>query len=99
MAGRRGRPRSPVRITFNYSPREFYTADATEFVVLDFSELEAMRLVDLQGLTTEAAAQRMGVSKTTVWRLLSSARRKLCDAVVNGKRIVVKERTVSPRKS
>ncbi len=94
----RGRPRKPVRVAWNYVPREFYTADATEFVFLDFRELEAMRLVDLLGLDLDGAAQRLGVSKTTVWRLVRSARAKLCDAVVNGKRIVVKAGEATPRK-
>lgn len=51
---------------------------------LSIEEVEALRLVDLLGLTQGEAAQRMGVSRRTLWRDLSSARRKLVEALVNG---------------
>jgi predicted DNA-binding protein (UPF0251 family) len=47
-------------------------------------ELEALRLVDLLGLSQEAAAASMGVSRKTLWRDLTSARRKLVEALING---------------
>lgn len=47
-------------------------------------ELEALRLVDLLGLTQEEAAFRMGVSRKTFWRDLTSARRKIAEALING---------------
>lgn len=88
---RRGRPPSPKRLTFNYLPREFYVQDAVESVVVGFHELEAMRLVDYEGLSLLAAAERMGTSKSTLWRLLRAGRRKVVDALLHGKRIVLKE--------
>ena len=86
---RRGRPPKPVRIGFPLVPREFYVSGASEFVVLAFPELEAMRLVDYEGKTQEEAAQLMGVSRATVWRLLQSGRRKVVDALIHGKRLVI----------
>lgn len=47
-------------------------------------ELEALRLVDLLGLSQEEAAANMGVSRKTLWRDLTSARRKLVEALING---------------
>ena len=88
---RRGRPPRAKRITFNYRPREFYVHNAIESVVITFSELEAIRLVDYEGHTLEDAASRMGVSRSTVWRMLHRARRKIADALIHGKRIIVKE--------
>lgn len=88
---RRGRPPRAKRITFDYRPREFYVKNAVESVVITFHELEAMRLVDYEGLSLQEAASRMNVSKSTVWRLLRSGRRKVVDALIRGKRIVVKE--------
>ena len=88
---RRGRPPKAKRITYDYRPREFYVQNALESVVLNFSELEAMRLVDYEGLSLEEASARMSVSKSTVWRLLRSGRKKVVDALIRGKRIIVKE--------
>ncbi len=53
-------------------------------VRISIEEVEALRLVDLLGLTQGEAAQRMGVSRRTLWRDLSSARRKLVEALING---------------
>lgn len=51
---------------------------------LTVEEVEALRLVDLLGLTQEEAAARMGVSRKTLWRDLTSARRRLVEALING---------------
>ncbi len=49
---------------------------------LEPDELEALRLVYLEGLTQSEAAERMGVSRGTLWRMLESGRRKLISALV-----------------
>ena len=51
---------------------------------LSVEEIEALRLVDMMGLSHEEAASRMGVSRKTLWRDLTSARKRLVEAVVNG---------------
>ncbi len=56
-----------------------------EPVLLDIAELEAFRLVDLEGLSQEEAGQKMGVSRGTVWRLLQNARRKTAQAITEGR--------------
>lgn len=56
-----------------------------ETVVLGLDEAEALRLADLEGLYQEAAARSMGVSRPTFGRIVESARRKVADAVLNGK--------------
>jgi hypothetical protein len=56
-----------------------------EPIFIDMAELEAFRLVDLEGLSQEEAGQRMGVSRGTVWRLLQSARRKTAQAIMEGR--------------
>ncbi len=56
-------------------------------VVVTFDEAEALRLADLEGLYQQAAAQRMGVSRPTFARIIESARRKVADALLNGKRL------------
>ncbi len=53
-------------------------------VTLRQDELEAFRLCDLEGLFQEQTGERMGISRGTVQRLLTSARRKTADALVSG---------------
>ena len=60
-------------------------AAALEEVVLGFDEAEAIRLADLEGLYQEAAARSMGVSRQTFGRIVETARRKVADAILNGK--------------
>jgi predicted DNA-binding protein (UPF0251 family) len=54
-------------------------------IFIDSAELEAFRLVDLEGLSQEEAGQKMGVSRGTVWRLLQSARKKTAQALTEGR--------------
>jgi predicted DNA-binding protein (UPF0251 family) len=56
---------------------------------LELAELEAFRLVDLEGLSQEEAGQRMGVSRGTVWRLVQRARRKTAQALSEGRPIYI----------
>lgn len=60
-----------------------------EEVGLTIEELEAIRLKDLLGLEQEACAEKMGVSRPTYHRILSAARTKVAEALVNGKAIRV----------
>lgn len=62
-----------------------------EQVFLKADELEALRLVDLEGLYHEQAASLMKVSRATLGRIVSSARRKLADVVINGRALVVQD--------
>lgn len=57
-------------------------------ITLARDELEALRLCDLEGLTQEEAGKRMGVSRGTVQRILSSARKKVALALTSGMAIV-----------
>lgn len=58
-----------------------------EEVVLTLDELEALRLADLEGLYQEDASAQMGVSRPTFGNIVSSARKKTADALLNGKAI------------
>ena len=60
-----------------------------EEVALSFEELEAIRLKDLEGLEQEDCAQKMEISRPTFHRVLNSGRRKLAEALVQGKAIRV----------
>jgi len=87
--GRRGRPPSPVYINHLPSAREFTPTPRGDEppIQLEPAELEALRLVDLEDLSQEEAGKRMGVSRGTVWRLLQEARRKVTQALVEGRPI------------
>jgi predicted DNA-binding protein (UPF0251 family) len=58
--------------------------DETSLMV---DEFEAVRLKDLLGLEQEECANKMGISQPTFHRLVSSARKKIADAIVHGKAI------------
>ncbi len=60
---------------------------ALEEVALSVEEAEAIRLKDLEGLDQEQCAERMKISRPTFHRVLESARRKVADALLNGKAI------------
>lgn len=54
-------------------------------------ELEALKLCDQNGLTQEEAGGKMGVSRGTVQRILTSARRKVAEALTEGAALVFNE--------
>ena len=71
--------------------RSFSPDDITagESVRMTVDEYEAVRLLDAEGLTQEACADRMNVARTTVTAIYDSARKKLAAALVEGRRIVI----------
>ena len=62
-------------------------------VALEADELEAIRLTDYEGLYQQECAERMQISRTTFSRTIESARRKIADALLNGKSIKIKDNT------
>ena len=62
---------------------------ATENVQMTVDEYEALRLLDGEGLTQEACAARMNIARTTVTAIYESARKKVADALVHGKRLLI----------
>jgi len=52
-------------------------------------ELEALRLAELEALNQEQAAGQMGVSRSTFQRILTSARRQVALALVEGRALVI----------
>jgi len=56
-------------------------------ICLCLEEVEAIRLKDLEGLEQGECAERMNISRPTFHRVLSSARLKVADALLNSKAI------------
>jgi len=89
----RGRPPIPRFIHKIYdeivyvpiNPREIPAE--IEVVEIYPDELEALRLVYVEGRTQEEAALMMGISRGTLWRLLERGRRKMVRALTEGRAI------------
>lgn len=56
-------------------------------VILTIDEYEAIRLADHKNLKQEDAAKKMNISRPTFTRLVDSARKKIAEAIINGKAI------------
>ena len=85
--GRRGRFPKPVRVGVTPPITGLFPNPRgnLEPIFINSAELEAFRLVDLEGLSQEEAGQRMGISRGTVWRLVQNARKKTAQALIEGK--------------
>jgi predicted DNA-binding protein (UPF0251 family) len=58
-------------------------------VKLTVDELETIRLADLEGLYHKQAGERLNVSRQTFGRIINSAHRKVAEALVMGKSILI----------
>ena len=56
-----------------------------EPIILNLDEYEAIRLMDREGMSQQECSKRMGVSRTTVQKIYEVARRKVADALVEGR--------------
>ncbi len=64
-------------------------AKSNDVISLSLDEYEVVRLVDLEGQTHEQSAAHMEISRTTVTEIYESARKKIADCIVNGKRLII----------
>jgi predicted DNA-binding protein (UPF0251 family) len=60
-------------------------------VEVHLDELEAIRLVDGEGLDQAQAAERMNVSRPTVCRILKRVRKKIAHALVEGEALFIEQ--------
>ena len=77
----RGRPNSSY-----FKPAGIRMIELEESI-LTLPEFEAIRLVDLNEIPQEKAGKQMQISQSTLSRILKSGRKKISDAIINGKAI------------
>jgi len=87
------RPIKPRKVSFD--PDVFYfkpravPLSMLEEISLDVNELETLRLCDLKDLEQKEAAKKMKISQSTLQRILTSARKKVAEAITEGKAIKI----------
>jgi len=86
------RPRRFRRCWYRPCVTYFKPAGIAELdeIILAYDEFEAVRLKDFEGMEQEQAAKKMKISQPTFHRLILDARKKIADAIVNGKAIMIK---------
>ena len=81
--------------SINSSPRAYYFKPRAvplcelEEIALQLDEFQALKYAELERKDQTTAAAAMKVSRQTFGNILASARRKLADAVVNGKALKI----------
>ena len=60
-----------------------------EVIELTAEEVEALRLKNIQGLEQNECAKKMNTSQSTFQRILSSAYKKISEALIKGKAIKI----------
>lgn len=87
------RPRRIGRIFFDPEVTYFKPVGVPlrnlEETILTKEEVEAVRLIDLENQDQNKVAKKMKISQPTLSRLLTSARKKIADAIINGKSIKI----------
>lgn len=74
---------------WTFSPEDREEKGSIESIILSLDEYETIRSIDRNGLTQEQCAEKMGVARTTVTYIYDSARKKLAEALIDGKRLQI----------
>lgn len=61
-------------------------------ITIDHDELEALRLADILKKSHEEAAEKMKISRATFGRIISRARQKTAEGILNGKALRINEK-------
>lgn len=89
------RPRLCRRLKFKPSAHYFkpqgIPMSQLEEVVLSKEELEAVKIKDFDGLEQIQAAKKMNTSQSTFQRILTSARKKIAQAIIRGNALRIED--------
>lgn len=58
-------------------------------IVMSIDEFETIRLIDYNNMMQEEAAQRLNVARTTAQAIYTAARKKIAQALIEGKDLVI----------
>jgi len=87
------RPRRIRRISFQPDVTYFKPAGVPMMhlkeITLSFDELEAIRLIDKEGMEQGKAGKKMKISQSTLSRLIREGRKKLANAIISGQAIKI----------
>lgn len=85
------RPRKFRRVCCLPTAKDFspHHPQSDEIVTMSVDEYETIRLIDLEGLMQEQCALSMNIARTSVVSIYATARHKLADALINGKRLII----------
>lgn len=67
----------------------FGPPNSNEYIFLNLEEYETIRLIDYEGMTQEECSHLMNVARTTVQKIYDDARKKIANAMINGKTIKI----------
>lgn len=96
------RPQKPRTVT-DSAPASYFKPQGIPLVslnevILSIDGCEALRLVDVEGLDQQTAAARMGVSRSTLSRILAEARRTTATAITGGLALRIEGGNVTPHR-
>lgn len=76
------------KVCFEFKNRIFHPDYiCKEYMIVTMEEIESIRLCDYEGLDQKEAAEIMQISRGTLQRILYSARKKIANALCEGKGI------------
>lgn len=88
------RPKCEKNVEFCPKFKEFKPEGCTkgvQLVEINPEEAEALRLKNVENLDQNTAAKKMGISQSTFQRILTSAYKKVSNALIGGKIIKLSE--------
>lgn len=85
-----GRPKKCRRVCSAPGASSFLPENGyEEEIIMSLDEYETVRLLDWEGMTQEQCAGQMGVARATITMIYDSARKKIADALVHGKKLTI----------